>query len=676
MTEGGNQENMSTDVLRSQSLDALDLKCPICLEQLQHPKSLPCLHSFCQECLGSYITKELSGKMAPSSSFSCPVCRKITEPVHQADDKERWAEEFPTNKMAVEMIRHLQNADSLIMTCTPCKKKGNINIVAKFWCDQNKSYFCENCKTNLHDLVHGNCEPENIMEWNKSSAIRRKMSATECEEHKEKIEYFCEAHQMLGCNKCVIVNHRTCEVVTSVDDFRAKLSNGGIERLPEELQRCVEVLEELIKDVAEQLHTLTEDQVIALQSLTDLRSKINEKLDTLQKELIEKLTASFVEEKETFDITRKKCERLMFAMQKTLTSSQDIALVGDTLGTIRVFQRGQAEVESCKELIRELEESSRSITLKHKYNSDIVDKKISRSLGKIAVRKQERGLPIRWDSIPLFKRKLRMVRKFSIKLTSDKDNCGAYGIVLLSGGRIVVGDSCNKKVKLFTDNGDFHFELGLRSESCDLCRIDDTSVAVMLVSAKTICIVTVQNFELSILSHIKIQNIAPDFPYGVAFVNNSFVISTTSITTSLHAVPRYGRKGSKATKLHQMESKCLHLANDHLNEHVFASIYAAKSEDDMAVIRLSNGMHTDVLKFGVVEGTTGLDVDREGNVYVCGSRSHNIIQMSGDGTNVRELLTSADGIESPRAISLLNDKVVITNDSSNRANIVHVFQLV
>ncbi|OWF36535.1 Tripartite motif-containing protein 2 [Mizuhopecten yessoensis] len=58
-------------------LDLQLLECPICLERLHQPKSLPCLHSFCQDCLGTCITKEMSGQMASATSFSCPVCRLI-----------------------------------------------------------------------------------------------------------------------------------------------------------------------------------------------------------------------------------------------------------------------------------------------------------------------------------------------------------------------------------------------------------------------------------------------------------------------------------------------------------------------------------------------------------------------------------------------------------------------
>ncbi|XP_033745147.1 E3 ubiquitin-protein ligase TRIM56-like [Pecten maximus] len=667
MAEGGFVQEESSVESVSLSLDSLVLECPICLEQLRHPKSLPCLHSFCQECLSSYITKEFSGETASVPSFSCPVCRRVTEPVNMSEDKESWAEQFPTNNLAVEMIRHLQKTGESI-TCKPCERKGN-NKKAKFWCKLIDTYFCEDCKIDKHDLLHTECEPENITEINKSVIIRREASVTGCGKHKEKIEYFCEDHQLLGCSKCIIVNHRKCELVTSADDFRDNLIEScKIDDLLTELQKCVDAMETLINDTDEQLLSMTQDQEITLQCLTDLRTKINERFDILQKELTDRLIASFKKEKENLDISRQKCERLMLAMQKTLTSSKDFTLKDDTLGTINLFQRGQVEVASCKELIQELEKSSRTTSLRHEYDTNILaeDTKTSLNMGKIVVCQLQRSLPSHVYSTPLSERQLK---KFNIRVPSDENDCAALGVVFLSGGRIVVSDNANRKMKLFTENGDFQCEMELTGGNCDLCRVDNSTVAVMLTKVKTICIVHVGDSTLTYSSKIRIPNVT-ETCHSVTSNGNSFVVGTVN---SLYSIPK---TGGEATKIHTIESKCLCFYRNQQNGHVFASIDTSTTEE-VAVIRLSDGTYKDVLKVGVVKGTTGIDVDRKGNVYVCGRNSKNVIQMSGDGTNIRELLTSSDGINRPRAISVWDDKMVITESKlSDQRNYVHLYKIV
>ena len=45
--------------------------CPICLELIDDPRSLPCLHTFCLKCIKRHYVDKLSG-----DDVVCPVCRK------------------------------------------------------------------------------------------------------------------------------------------------------------------------------------------------------------------------------------------------------------------------------------------------------------------------------------------------------------------------------------------------------------------------------------------------------------------------------------------------------------------------------------------------------------------------------------------------------------------------
>ena len=48
--------------------------CPICLEQFEKPKSLPCLHTYCLKCLQGTYKFDQVGDMVP-----CPECRQEFE---------------------------------------------------------------------------------------------------------------------------------------------------------------------------------------------------------------------------------------------------------------------------------------------------------------------------------------------------------------------------------------------------------------------------------------------------------------------------------------------------------------------------------------------------------------------------------------------------------------------
>ena len=51
-----------------------ELECAICLEQYKEPKVLPCLHSFCKECVEGLLPKE-----GLAWRVECPYCMSTVE---------------------------------------------------------------------------------------------------------------------------------------------------------------------------------------------------------------------------------------------------------------------------------------------------------------------------------------------------------------------------------------------------------------------------------------------------------------------------------------------------------------------------------------------------------------------------------------------------------------------
>ena len=77
-------------------------ECGICTDNLMVPKSLPCLHSFCHDCLAHYFQ---SNDIAASHVFLCPVCQAETVV------PEGGAEKFPTNFLIENLRRSRSSLD-------------------------------------------------------------------------------------------------------------------------------------------------------------------------------------------------------------------------------------------------------------------------------------------------------------------------------------------------------------------------------------------------------------------------------------------------------------------------------------------------------------------------------------------------------------------------------------
>ena len=106
------------------------LTCPVCLDHYTNPKTLPCLHSFCQHCLEGLPLD----KKNETYYLSCPTCRHCTKL------PEEGARAFPV----AFILNNLKEMQSLL------KKTADLSNLQEATCsDHGKplELFCETCDT-------------------------------------------------------------------------------------------------------------------------------------------------------------------------------------------------------------------------------------------------------------------------------------------------------------------------------------------------------------------------------------------------------------------------------------------------------------------------------------------------------------------------------------------------
>ena len=72
-----------------------EAECPLCLETIKNPKTLPCLHSFCLECLdelASFARRQLQ------TTIKCPVCQ-TSFPIPDTDTFANLPSSFHLNRL-------------------------------------------------------------------------------------------------------------------------------------------------------------------------------------------------------------------------------------------------------------------------------------------------------------------------------------------------------------------------------------------------------------------------------------------------------------------------------------------------------------------------------------------------------------------------------------------------
>ncbi|CAG2205430.1 TRIM56 [Mytilus edulis] len=117
------------------------LTCTICLETFKVPKYLPCLHTFCETCIHTYIVSSV--KEDKPETFKCPICRRQVQIEECQGKADTWAKQLPGNHFVVSLIdrKAVKQGEK---QCTACESN-NKSSKAVSWCTVCEEAYCDPC---------------------------------------------------------------------------------------------------------------------------------------------------------------------------------------------------------------------------------------------------------------------------------------------------------------------------------------------------------------------------------------------------------------------------------------------------------------------------------------------------------------------------------------------------
>ncbi|CAC5383659.1 TRIM56 [Mytilus coruscus] len=146
---------MATAEVSSCKTDDDITTCTICLEQFNIPKYLPCLHTFCESCIATYITSAFE---KDRTSIDCPICRSKVSAPDARITPEEWSKQMPLNFLLVGLIeKHkVERTEKICMSCE--RFDVNTKSEASSVCIDCSDALCANCtrchKSNKLSLNH------------------------------------------------------------------------------------------------------------------------------------------------------------------------------------------------------------------------------------------------------------------------------------------------------------------------------------------------------------------------------------------------------------------------------------------------------------------------------------------------------------------------------------------
>ncbi|KAH3881398.1 tripartite motif-containing protein 2-like [Dreissena polymorpha] len=659
------------------------ITCTMCQETYKRPKYLPCLHTFCESCLERYIVKiadictKLDNKLPASifdnkpyiwtgEGFPCPVCRGH---VHMRNDQlkgtspQQWAAMFPMNQLVLSIMGY--EAIPTENACTPCQKIEDPKP-ADHWCLECSEALCPSCSA--HHRVLKATDTHAVVKLSELKNQKGPVSHVEvctCHVHGGKVvDLYCVDHNQLACEECAKNSHKDCEHLIPIEKVAGEIRNSAeAHKLLDKLRECNEESECIILDRNRTMDKLNSRKSVFIQRIKKVRDEINKVLDELETIFHDDFDATHANVVGDLEDQIGRCQLL----QKAVDSSMGILNAAIEHGTDNelfvVAHSMEKELHKYEEVIEK--ETKRIFEMDYEFNVNYEIEHILLSLDEIGSLKITK-LPTTVS--PFVKKHAKIVERFDATSPMDERCAELTGGTFLPDDRLMLVDTANEKLKLFTPEGDLLCEFELSSAPWDITCVPGGMAAVTLPVEKKIMMVSGLNDCITPIEQFSTTGAC----YGIAYSYHAkeLVVTCDTPGDGMTVVKVISLSGEEVRTISVGEdgksliSRPSYVATNPFN----ADVYVSDDCNNTVIGITMNGEFRFRHNEMYLRLPVGIAADNHGCVYVCGNGSGDIYQMSRDGQRIRLL---CDGLPHPRAIAFdpYAERFLVTSDGSYKSTV-------
>ena len=241
-----------------------EVSCPVCTNIYTDPKHLPCLHTFCLQCLKQWY-RTSHGR----DTIRCPKCQAVSRVPESSDLKDLPTSFYLNGLIDVLAIKECKSSQ---VRCGNCDKKSSESS----YCFQCCIFYCAECIT-AHNIMRNNKDHrvlalKDFKDKDYKDVMKRPALCPKEDHNKEELKFFCTNCETSVCQTCVTVDHGGHSI---------KLIKEEAERQKIQMKSLIENQRRNLQAKMKAVSQLDEDCVKLIQQAEDVKRDVETFVDNL-----------------------------------------------------------------------------------------------------------------------------------------------------------------------------------------------------------------------------------------------------------------------------------------------------------------------------------------------------------------------------------------------------------
>ncbi|XP_058891627.1 E3 ubiquitin-protein ligase TRIM56-like [Acipenser ruthenus] len=327
----------TADPQLSELIEEEFLKCKICFELYKSPRILPCLHSYCEQCLEKLLEK---GK----GTIYCPECR--TETRVQGSIRNIKTNFFINGLL--DLFESKRNKEAVCSVCVSLKQSPE---AASSRCLDCADFLCRSCAeghrcsklTLSHTVV--SLQDYTAGGYDEEARLRQEQH---CRSHQDTLRFYCNTCSTPICRDCRMLEHFSHHILVMADAVKAR--KPQVEGLISSLDNNIKSIGQQEEAVDSMIGQLKESQSTIQDCVSKYVSVLVEQLYA-QRDSICKELSDFVQQQEKSYLSIKQAlHNHMDSAQSTKDFSRTVMEMGKDYEILQLEGMIQSHIKRLQDL--------------------------------------------------------------------------------------------------------------------------------------------------------------------------------------------------------------------------------------------------------------------------------------------------------------------------------------